>query len=82
MIVTTAQGAVDIDYSGSQMPVIQNLGPGTLYVGSSASNLVSNGLKLVPNSAYEYPRTLVEGPGKVFIQASGGNCDVRIQNVG
>jgi hypothetical protein len=82
MIISPMEGPVDTGLGGTQRPIIQNLGPGTLYVGSSPSNLINSGIKLVVNAAFEYPDTLVSGPGKVFIQADENDCDVRIQNVG
>jgi hypothetical protein len=82
MIISPMEGPIDTGLGGTQRPIIQNLGPGILYVGSSPNNLVNKGLKLVANAAYEYPDNLVSGPGKVFIQADFDDCDVRIQNVG
>lgn len=82
MIVTPAQGAVDSGYTGTQMPIVQNLGPGTLYVGTSSSNLLTTGLYLPAGAVYEFPQPLVEGAGAVWLLADGGNCDVRIVNVG
>jgi len=82
MILTTAAGIVDSGFSGTNQPVIQNLGPGTLYVGPYSTNLSTNGLKLTVNAVYEYPKTLVEGDAKVYIQAIGDSCDVRVMNVG
>jgi hypothetical protein len=82
MNVSPMQGPVDTGFGGTQRPIIQNLGPGVLYVGSSPNNLPSRGVRLVPNAAYEYPDNLVAGAGKVYIQAQEDNCDVRIQNVG
>jgi hypothetical protein len=82
MIVTTAEGAVDTGFTGSTQPVIQNLGPGNLYIGTLPTNLTTNGLYLPVGAVYEFPATLIEGGNAVFVQASGGNCDVRIMNVG
>lgn len=82
MIVTTAMGATDTGYTGTQQPIVQNLGPGVLYVGTSANNLTTTGLYLPAGAVYEFPNTVVEGAGAIWIQASGGDCDVRIINVG
>ena len=82
MILTTAAGIVDSGYIGTNQPIIQNLGPGVLYVGPYSTNLSTNGLKLPVNAVYEYPKTLVEGDAKVYIQAIGDSCDVRMMNVG
>jgi hypothetical protein len=82
MIVTTAAGATDTGFSGTQQPIIQNLGPGVLYVGTSATSLTTTGLYLPVGAVYEFPATVIEGAGSVWIQASGDECDVRIINVG
>ena len=84
MIINETDGAVDTGFSGSQQPVIQNLGPGDIHIGTSPIDLVNTGLFLPVNAVYEFPATLVEGAGKVFIQVctSGISADVRIMNVG
>jgi hypothetical protein len=84
MIINIASGAVDSGFTGSQQPIIQNLGPGTIYIGpfNSAEALIGIGLKLVPNAVYEYPTTLVEGADKVYIATDTNSTDVRIINVG
>ena len=63
-------------------PIVQNLGPGTLYLGTSATDIATVGLKMPVNAVYELPAPLVEGPGKIFLRAVGDDCDVRILNVG
>jgi hypothetical protein len=82
MIITVAAGAVNSGFTGTTQPVIQNLGPGTLYVGTTADNLTTTGLFLPTGAVYEFPEVVVEGPGAIWLQASGGDCDVRIINVG
>ena len=69
-------------FSGSMRPVIQNLGPGDLYLSTNNTNITTTGLKLPINAVYEIPATLNEGAAQVWLAASGGNCDVRIINVG
>ena len=82
MIITTAQGVYETEYSNTQQPIIQNIGPGTLYISASSTNLLTTGIMLPMGAVYEFPTTLVEGSGKVFIQASVDSCDVRMMNVG
>jgi hypothetical protein len=82
MVITTAQGAVDLGYSGTQRPIVQNLGPGVLYIGSTSSNLLTEGIQVPVNAAYELPDVLVGGAGRLYAQASGDSCDVRTLNVG
>ena len=85
--VDTSDATVMAGYSLSAFnklsrPIVQNLGPGTLYLGTNATNIATVGLKLPVNAVYELPAPLVEGPGKIFIRAVGDDCDVRIINVG
>jgi len=82
MNVTVAAGATQLNFSGSQQPVIQNIGPGDLYVYSLNDSITTNGLKLSPGAVYEFPSTLTEGAGTVWVQALVGTCDVRTFNVG
>ena len=82
MIITVAQGAYNTGYTATQMPVIQNLGPGTLYVYNSSTNITTDGLQLPVGAVYELPQVVQDGAGAVFVQATGGNCDVRLMNVG
>jgi len=82
MIITVAQGAYNTGYTATQMPIIQNLGPGTLYLNTVTTNIATDGLQLPVGAVYEFPRVVQDGAGAVWIQASGGDCDVRILNVG
>jgi hypothetical protein len=82
MIITVAQGAYNTGYTATQMPVIQNLGPGILYVYNSETNITTEGLQLPVGAVYELPQVVQDGAGAVFVQATGGNCDVRLMNVG
>ena len=84
MIIYEEDGAVDTGFSGSQQPIIQNLGPGNIHFGNNDTNLPTVGLFLPAGAVYEFPATLVEGSHQVYIQVcmSGVSADVRILNVG
>lgn len=82
MNVTVAAGATQLDFSGTQQPIIQNLGPGDLYVYSKNDSITTNGIKLPAGAVYEFPATLAEGAGNVWVQALVATCDVRTFNVG
>lgn len=71
-----------IAFNKNSRPIVQNLGPGTLYLGTSPASLATVGLELPVGAVYELPDTLVEGAGQICLLASGDNCDVRIINVG
>jgi hypothetical protein len=82
MILTVAAGAVNTGLTGATAPVIQNLGPGTLYFGPTPDDLLTEGLVLPAGKAYEYPAHLVMGSGALWIQAQEDSCDLRIVLVG
>lgn len=84
MIIYEEQGPVDTGFTGSQQPIIQNLGPGDIHFYNKNTNIVSEGIFLPAGGVYEFPATLVEGSGKLFIQVcyAGISADVRILNVG
>lgn len=84
MIIYEIDGSVDTGFTGSQQPIIQNLGPGDIHFGNTNTNLLTNGIYLPAGGVYEFPATLVEGAGKVYIQVCtlGVSSDVRILNVG
>lgn len=69
-------------FNKSSRPIVQNLGPGTLYLGTSPDDLDTVGIALPVNAVYELAATLLEGAGQVCLLASGDDCDVRIINVG
>lgn len=69
-------------FSATSRPVIQNLGPGILWLGTSSTALDDYGLKLPVNAVYELPVALIEGAGKIYLKATTNSCDVRIINVG
>jgi hypothetical protein len=84
MIINEAAGAVDTGFTGSQQPIIQNLGPGDIHFSTTNQNVLTNGLYLPAGGVYEFPATLVEGGNKVFVQVytGHGSADVRLINVG
>lgn len=69
-------------FKGTMQPIIQNLGPGDLYVSTGPADITSRGLWLPINAVYELPTILTEGAGQVWLAADGDDCDVRIINVG
>ena len=81
-MILSANTPVNTGYTGSQQPIIQNLGPGNIYIGTSSANLSTTGLYLPAGAVYEFPATIVEGAGQVWIEADAGSTDVRIINVG
>ncbi len=84
MIINELDGPVNSGFTGSQQPIIQNLGPGDIHIGTSDTDLISNGLFLPVGAVYEFPATLVEGGHALWLQVctAGVEADVRILNVG
>lgn len=69
-------------FKNSDRPIVQNLGPGTLFLGNSPASLATTGIELPEAAVYELPAVLIEGAGKIYLRAVGDDCDVRIINVG
>jgi hypothetical protein len=70
-------------FKNADRPIVQNLGPGTLYLSTTGTNVDTVGLALPINAVYELPATLMEGAGRIYLRATGvGGCDVRVLNVG
>lgn len=71
-------------FSKTDRPIVQNLGPGTLYLSTNgAANVETVGIALPINAVYELPAVLMEGAGRIYLRATGvGGCDVRVLNVG
>lgn len=66
----------------SATPVVQNLGPGNLYVDHDPAVTATTGFKLVPNSVYEWPHDLGQATGVIYAIADAVSTDVRILVVG
>ena len=81
-MILSANTPVNTGYTGTQQPIIQNLGPGNVYVGVSSANLATEGLYLPAGAVYEFPAVVQDGPGAIWIQSDAGSTDVRIINVG
>jgi hypothetical protein len=71
-----------VAFTKSNRPIVQNLGPGILWLGTNGTSVDTYGLKLPVNAVYELPATLLEGAGQIYLKATTDNCDVRIINVG
>lgn len=82
MLITVAQGAYNTGFSSDSQPIVQNIGPGDLYISTTSVDVADTGLWLPAGAVYEFPAALVEGAGAVWIQAAGDDCEVRIINVG
>lgn len=78
-IEVTTTSYPDLAESG-QTVLVQNLGPGTLYVDFLSEVAVGTGVRLKPEGdAYEFKRSAGQ---KLYLVASEANTDVRFLAVG
>lgn len=82
MKITVGTSAVSLGLDSSSTPVIQNLGPGNVYIDSTDQVTTSTGLKLGVGDVYEFLRDLNQAGGEIFLVADAGNTDVRYVVVG
>lgn len=77
ILVGTTAVQIPVDRS---RPVIQNLGPGDLYLDTDGDVDANSGLKLIPTAVYEFP---VAGAGmNVWVVATQASTDVRVIEIG
>jgi hypothetical protein len=62
-------------------PVIQNLGPGTVYVDTDGDVSADDGLMLLPNAVYEFPTPSANSKG-IWVVADQAGTDVRVVRMG
>jgi hypothetical protein len=82
MKVTVGTTAMKLPVNGSATPVLQNLGPGVLYLDNSPAVDTSTGFQLPAGAVYEFPRDLGAGGGAIYVVASAANTDLRVLVVG
>jgi hypothetical protein len=61
-------------------PVIQNLGPGDIYLDTDGDVDANSGLKLIPNAVYEFPTPGADS--NIWVVASEADTDVRVIEAG
>ena len=82
MNLTVGVTPVALPEGNEATPVIQNLGPGIVYFDSDATVTVATGIRLGVGSAYEFPRDLGLGGGKLYLVSTLAATDVRYLAVG
>jgi len=70
-----SEDAVQIDVAGRQRLMIQNLGPGDLYLDETPEVTTETGVKIPPNCGYEASTPAANDDG--FWVISSGTSDVR-----
>lgn len=79
---TVGVAAARLNAPSSSSPVLQNLGPGIVYVDHDSGVSEDTGFKLVVNAVYEFPRDLGVGGGNLWVVADAADTDLRILVVG
>lgn len=82
MQISVGTTSVRLPVETTATPVVQNLGPGNLYVDHDSAVSAATGFKLVPNSVYEWPHDLSQATGDIYMVADAASTDVRILVVG
>lgn len=75
-------GSTPVQLPGSRSrPVIQNLGPGTVYLETDGDVDVDNGFQIVPGAVYEFPSPGARSKG-VWVMADTDGTDIRVVGMG
>lgn len=78
MQVTVGTTVTPLGFGGGDTPLIQNLGPGTVYMGRDDTVTVGNGVRLGVGDAYEFPSDLgASGSSTVYLVSDAAGTDVR-----
>lgn len=72
---------VDLGIRNSIRPIIQNLGPGDLYVNTDEPATLDNGIRLLPGEAMQFLTPSAQEAG-IWVIATQTDTDVRIISVG
>ncbi len=81
MQMTVGTSAVRLNAPASSTPIVQNLGPGSIFIGDSTVT-VATGIKLGPGDVYEFLRDLSQSFGSLYLVADAAGTDVRYLVVG
>lgn len=63
-------------------PVIQNLGPGNVYLDTDGDVDALSGFRIAAGGVYEFPTSGASSPRGIFMVADAANTDVRIVGMG
>ena len=78
LVVGTDQ-VVEYKVTGAVGPIVQNLGPGILYIGVSSHVTTATGLQIPVHAAYELPRAFDHSQERsIFLIATAAGTDVRV----
>lgn len=81
MKVTVGTTSTAVPKSSGAQPVIQNLGPGTLYIDTVTPATAAGGLQLPVGSVFEMAESSRSGDATLYMIADAAGTDVRILQV-
>jgi hypothetical protein len=79
---TVGTTAVRLALPPNATPVVQNLGPGTLYFDTGNDVTVATGIRLPVGAVFEFVRDLSAVGGDLWLIADAANTNVRYLAVG
>lgn len=83
MKTTLGTTPIQLPGVGKGRPVIQNLGPGNVYLGTAQAEAdPDEGFKIVPGGGYEFSSAAGFEAGGVWVVADAANTDVRVISIG
>jgi len=82
MKITVGTTPVSLGLDSDSTPVVQNLGPGVVYMDSTEDVTTATGLKLNVGDTYEFFRDLNQAGGEIFLVSDQAATDVRVMVVG
>ena len=77
--ITVGMSPIALPVTRGETPIIQNLGPGILYLDTRSDVTASTGLLVDVHSAYEWPSDVTRA---VYAVADAEGTDVRVMVVG
>lgn len=81
---TVGTSAVQVNPEAVAIPVIQNLGPGIVYIGRTSGVTTSNGMQIPVGAVYEWPVAIGAGGSSpdVYAIADTAGTNVRVLSAG
>lgn len=82
MKVTVGTTPMPLGVDSSGTPILQNLGPGTIYFDGIADVSANSGIRLGVGDLYEFARDLSMSSGAIYVVSSAADTDLRVLVVG
>ena len=78
MDVIVGTTATQVEVPGTCIPMLQNLGPGNVYLDTDPNVTTGSGLKLASGAILTLPRKAEDLDNGIFLIADAANTDVRV----